>query len=160
MIRKILFAQLFALSVLAVSCNHKKETLPSGEEKVSPDIVNNPATASGNTDSKKPAQFEFENTQHHFGEITQGEKVSYDFKFRNSGGSDLVITQASGSCGCTVPEYSKEPIKPGGSGEIKVTFNSEGKSGMQSKTVTILANSVPATKVLTISAEILQPVKK
>lgn len=159
MFRKPIVYTLIIGSVLSLSCNQKKETLPSGEEKLSPDIVNNPASASGETNTKA-AQFEFETTQHHFGEIKQGEKVSYVFKFTNSGGTDLVITQAQGSCGCTVPEYSKQPIKPGGSGEIKVTFNSEGRSGMQSKTVTILANSVPATKVLTISAEVLQPEKK
>ena len=140
---------------ISLSCNQKKETLPNGEEKVSPEIIDNPATASGETYSDKPAEFKFEETNHHFGDINAGEIVSYEFKFINSGGKDLVITQATGSCGCTVPEYSKEPIKPGGSGKIKVTFNSEGKSGMQSKTVTILANTIPNTKVLTISAEII-----
>ncbi len=149
-----------AISFLTLSCNQKKETLPNGEEKVSPEIIDNPATASGIADSEKPAEFEFEVTNHHFGDINAGEIVSYEFKFKNIGGKDLVITQATGSCGCTVPEYSKEAIKPGGSGKIKVTFNSEGKSGMQSKTISVLANTIPATKVLTISAEIIQPEKK
>lgn len=149
---------LFILSFLA--CNPKQEKLPSGENKLSPDIVNNPSTANGEADSSKVPEFYFAETSHHFGEIHEGEKVSYIFKFKNVGGSQLVITQAKGSCGCTVPEYSKNPVPVGGEGEIKVTFDSNGRSGMESKTVTILANTIPATKVLTISAEVLQPVKK
>nr|HNH67158.1 DUF1573 domain-containing protein [Bacteroidia bacterium] len=70
--------------------------------------------------------------------ITEGEIVSYNFKFKNSGKAPLIITQASASCGCTVPEYSKDPIAPGQEGFIKVTFNSEGKHGMTSKTITYL----------------------
>ena len=149
---------LFILSFAA--CNPKPEKLPGGENKLSPDIVENPATANGEADSSEVPKFYFEETSHHFGEITAGEKVSHVFKFKNIGGSQLVITQVSGSCGCTVPEYSKNPVPPGDEGEIKVTFDSNGKSGMESKTVTVLANTIPATKVLTISAEVIQPVKK
>lgn len=160
MVKRLLLMAPFVLLIFMYGCNQKKETLPGGEEKVSPEIVDNPATASGNNDDKNPPEFLFETTQHHFGDIMQGEKVSYTFKFKNTGGNDLVIAQATGSCGCTVSEFSKEPIPPGGNGEVKVTFDSEGKSGMQSKTVTVLANTIPATKVLTISAEILLPEKK
>jgi hypothetical protein len=143
-----------------IACNPKQEKLPNGENKLSPDIVDNPATANGIADSSTVPKFYFAESTHHFGEITAGEKVSYVFKFKNVGGSALVITQAKGSCGCTVPEYSKNPVQPGDEGEIKVTFDSNGRSGMESKTVTVLANTVPATKVLTISAEVIQPVKK
>ena len=143
-----------------IACNHKQEKLPNGENKLSPDIVDNPATANGTADSSTVPKFYFAESSHHFGEITAGEKVSYVFKFKNTGGSALVITQAKGSCGCTVPEYSKNPVQPGDEGEIKVTFDSNGRAGMESKTVTILANTIPATKVLTISAEVIQPVKK
>ena len=164
MLKKIITLSFSVLILSFAACTQKTEKLPNGEDKLSPDIVNNPATASGNnvgtTDTSKAAQFEFEESTHHFGEIVAGEKVSFIFKFRNSGGAPLVIAQATGSCGCTVPEYSKDPIPSGGKGEIKVTFDSNGKSGMVSKTVTILANTIPATKVLTISAEINQPAKK
>jgi hypothetical protein len=149
---------LFILSFVA--CNPEPEKTPGGDNRLSPDIVENPATANGEADTSKVPKFSFAETSHHFGEITAGQKVSYVFKFKNSGGSQLVITQVSGSCGCTVPEYSKNPVSPGGEGEIKVTFDSNGKSGMESKTITVLANTIPATKVLTISAEVMQPVKK
>jgi len=153
------FASLL-LIVSFLACNPPEEKLPSGESKLSPDIVNNPSTANGEADSSTAPKFYFAETSHHFGEIKEGEKVSYVFKFKNVGGSQLVITQAKGSCGCTVPEYSKNPVAPGDEGEIKVTFDSNGRSGMESKTVTIVANTIPATKVLTISAEVLQSVNK
>jgi hypothetical protein len=148
---------IYLLSLLVLTaCVRPEETLPSGEKKLDPSIVNNPATASGEKTRITPPEFTFETTSHHFGEITEGEKVSYVFRFTNTGGSDLVIASAQGSCGCTVPEFTKEPVKPNQKGEIKVTFDSSGKPGMQSKTVTIVANTVPATKVLTISAEVIK----
>ena len=159
MFKKFIFTVGYASAVLLISCSHPPKK-SNGEEKLSPDIVSNPASATGKADSSMLPEFEFENTTHHFGEITAGEKVSYTFKFKNTGGSDLVIANASASCGCTVPEYTKAAVHPGDNGEIKVTFDSNGKSGMVSKTVTVLANTMPATKVLTISAEIIQPEKK
>ena len=148
------------LSVLLMltACNHS-EKLPNGEEKLSTDIINNPASASGRKSAESPA-FNFAEDRHHFGEVSEGEVVSYTFVFTNSGGSDLVIASATGSCGCTVPEYSKNPVAPGSKGEIKVTFDTNGKSGMVSKTITLVANTVPATKVLTVSAEIISKNKK
>lgn len=90
----------------------------------------------------------FDQMTHEFGKITQGESVSYEFKFKNTGKEPLIITSASGSCGCTVPDWPKDPIKPGGSASIKVTFNSAGKMGGQDKTVTIISNSTEGTTVL------------
>lgn len=79
----------------------------------------------------------FEEMEYNFGTIKQGESVTHIFKFKNEGKEPLLINTAVGSCGCTVPEWPKEPTRPNGSGEIKVTFNSTGKSGPQDKTVTI-----------------------
>lgn len=84
-----------------------------------------------------------EKTIYEFGEITQGEKVTYTFKFKNVGKTPLIITNATASCGCTQPEYPKEPVKPGADGEIKVTFDSTGKLGLQDKVVTITSNANP-----------------
>ena len=105
---------LFILAIFA--CTPKAEKLPTGENKLSPDIVDNPATANGKADSSKAPEFYFAESTHHFGEITAGEKVSYIFKFKNTGGSQLVISQVKGSCGCTIPEYSKNPVQPGDEG--------------------------------------------
>jgi hypothetical protein len=148
---------LLALSVLA-GC---KSGTSTGEETITPSVVNNPATANeGNkTDPEAIPVFTFEKDNHEFGVIQQGEKVTYAFKFQNTGKAPLVISSANASCGCTVPEYSKNPVKPGESGFVTVTFDSEGKSGMTSKTITLIANTVPNTKVLTVSADIQAPKK-
>jgi hypothetical protein len=97
----------------------------------------------------------FENQIHDFGTITQGDKVVYDFKFKNTGKSDLLIAKAKGSCGCTVPEYPKDAIEPGGEGVIKVSFNSAGKIGETSKSVTLLCNVKEGAKILYIKSNII-----
>ncbi|WP_395053571.1 DUF1573 domain-containing protein [Flavobacterium sp.] len=102
----------------------------------------------------KSTEMTFEKVEHNFGKIKQGDKVDYNFKFKNTGTADLIISSAKGSCGCTIPEYPKQAVKPGESGEIKVSFNSDGKSGEQSKTVSIFANTVKGTEILTIKASI------
>ena len=110
-----------------------------------------------NVDAENAPQFAFSNEKHDFGTIQQGDKAETEFEFTNTGKSPLIITQARGSCGCTVPEWPNEPIAPGETGKIKVIFDSTGKSGRQSKTVTLTANTVPNTKVLTITADIETP---
>lgn len=99
----------------------------------------------------------FEEEAFDFGVITQGEKVNHTFKFTNTGDADLVIVSAKGSCGCTVPEWPKEPIAPGETGDVEVIFSSEGKKGKQHKRVSIIANTEPATTVIAIKGEILTP---
>ena len=105
-------------------------------------------------DNSKLAVFYFEEDEHDFGKITQGEKVSFSFKFKNIGSSDLIITDAKGSCGCTVADYPKEPIAPNNEGFINVTFNTEGKKGFQSKAITLRANIKEEVKVLKVKAQI------
>ena len=109
------------------------------------------------TDCTKIDTLFFEEEEHDFGRITQGEKVSYAFKFKNTGKSNLLIASAAGSCGCTVPEYPKEPILPGQEAKINVVFSSEGKSGIQEKTITIVTNCEPSTKIIKIKTNIIVP---
>jgi len=103
---------------------------------------------------------EFETTSHDFGMIVKGEKVANTFKFKNTGGADLIITDATATCGCTVPKYSRKPIKPGQEGEIEVIFNSAGRDGSQHKSISILTNAQPNTIRLEIEAEIYDQTKK
>lgn len=95
----------------------------------------------------------FKTTEYDFGKIKEGEKVRTTFKFTNTGKEPLIITNAQGSCGCTVPSWPKEPIAVGKSGEIEVEFNSEGKSGEQTKTVDLRANA--ATPRLLIKGTVI-----
>lgn len=103
---------------------------------------------------------DFEEEEHDFGKIIQGEKLRYDFKFTNVGKGNLVISSAAASCGCTVADFPKEPIPPGKTSKITVEFNSEGKSGYIEKTITVVTNSEPNTQILKIKADIVEPSKK
>lgn len=98
-------------------------------------------------DPAKP-EFKFDVEEHNFGTIKQGDAVTYEFKFTNTGNEPIIISNAEGSCGCTVPVYPKQPILKGQQASIKVTFNSAGKSGMQDKTVTITSNAKQNPMVL------------
>lgn len=98
----------------------------------------------------------FDTTYHDFGTLIQGEKASFSFKFRNTGTSSLIIKDAFSTCGCTVPDFSDEPISPGGEGEIEVLFDSEGKQGLQYKTVILKLNTKIEEKTLTIKANVLK----
>ncbi|MCX6292455.1 MAG: DUF1573 domain-containing protein [Bacteroidetes bacterium] len=148
---------LFSYFTACHSTEKKNSDIP--ENAINSDVVNNPASASGSNDASKDnvPVFEFAEESHDFGTITQGEKISYAFRFKNKGKIDLVIRAANGSCGCTVPEWPKEPIAPGKEGVVNVTFNSEGKEGKQDKTITLIANTIPNTKVLTIMGEVIKP---
>ena len=96
-------------------------------------------------------QIKFEETTHDFGEIKQNVDVQTLFQFKNTGKVPLVITNASSSCGCTVPEYPKEAIAPGESGAIKVVYNGSGKDAI-TKTVTLTTNTEQGSEMLTIKA--------
>ncbi len=112
--------------------------------------ANTPAPPVGPTTSLTFAESEF-----NFGQIKAGEKVQHVYKFTNTGNEPLVISNAKGSCGCTVPSWPKEPIGVGEEGEILVEFDSKGKSGNQTKTVTITANTDPPQTIIQIKGEVL-----
>ncbi len=119
----------------------------------SSDVSNN-ASADGRIKGNVP-EIKFEEESFDFGKITQGEVVSHDFKFKNIGNTNLIISGASGSCGCTVPKWPKEPILPGKEGKLNVVFSSEGKKGLMEKTVTIVTNCEPSTRIIRIKAEVV-----
>jgi len=99
-------------------------------------------------------EFEFAEMEHDFGTITEGEVVEHTFTFTNTGEAPLVIQNASASCGCTVPNWPKEPIAVGDTGEIQVRFDSSNKPGVQNKTIRITANTDPATTTLRIKSNV------
>lgn len=90
-----------------------------------------------------------------FGKVTDGERITYSYRFRNTGNKALVISSATASCGCTVPEKPEEPVKPGETGSLKVVFNSEGRVGPTNKAVTVISNAYPAFPVLQLKGEVI-----
>tara|TARA_B100000780_G_scaffold276756_2_gene245982 strand:- start:1526 stop:1984 length:459 start_codon:yes stop_codon:yes gene_type:complete len=140
-----------AVVLLMISCGE------NNSENISTDLVKNPATAD-DADSKEGLPImTFETDLREFGTIVQGDRARMTFEFTNTGESDLIISSASASCGCTVPEYPKTPISPGESGTIEVLFNSDGKMGRQHKKVYIVANTNPSTNVVAISGDVVGP---
>ena len=133
-----------------VGCQKNSQTSGSGtEEKKS-------ENAEVKQDSLPLTSIQFETPEHDFGKIKEGEKVSHTFKFKNTGTNPLVLSSVKPSCGCTVPNWSKDPIAPGQDGVIEVTFDSEGRQGTQHKSITVMANTDPKVTVLKFTAEVLK----
>jgi len=95
---------------------------------------------------------EFGTTEHDFGTVAEGQKVSYTYAVKNTGAAPLIIQNAQPSCGCTVPDWTKTPIPVGGTGFVKAEFDTHGKSGIQNKTITVTSNSWPKTTVIKFKA--------
>ena len=136
---KTLFLSLLAAGMLLSACNQSNGT--AANETTTADAANAPV-------------MKFEKDTHDFGKINQGDKVTYDFKFTNTGKTPLIITDATATCGCTKPEWPKTPVKPGENGNIHVTFNSAGKNGLQDKMITITANTNPAQNMVHLIGEV------
>ena len=97
---------------------------------------------------------EFEKMEHDFGVVTEGQKVSYTYKLKNTGQAPLIIQNAQPSCGCTVPDWTKEPIPVGGFGFVKAEFDTKGKVGPNTKTITVTANTWPKQTTLKFKASV------
>jgi hypothetical protein len=106
-----------------------------------------------NPNAPKPVMT-FKEKEFDFGNITADKKVEHTFTFTNTGKAPLIIENASATCGCTVPEWPHEPVAPGASGNIKVVFDPSGKSGQQSKQITITANTDPQINQVSIKTNI------
>ena len=97
----------------------------------------------------------FREYQHDFGKVSEGEKLSYTFVFDNKGTSDLIISSATTTCGCTVSKYDKKPIPPGASGNLEVVFDTSGRNSMQTKVVTVRSNASTPVVLVKITAEVV-----
>ncbi len=143
---------LMVLSLLVFSCKENatnkinKEKLSVAKERDNQIKVGTP-------------RIKFDKTEHDFGTIKEGDIVETIFKFKNTGKSELIITSAKGNCGCTVPEWPKEPIMPGESGQIKVKFNSSRKPNLQQKQVTLITNTSDGKEIIKIKAMVTPDAK-
>ena len=141
-----------AISALLLfsACNSK-----SREGNLSTDLVTNPKSAT-NTSQKQPV-ITFDKTEHDFGTLLQGEVVTYSFHFTNTGNAPLLISNVNTSCGCTVADFSREPINPGKDGHIKATYDSKGHHGFQTRTLTVVSNTNPNQTVLRMKGTVQTP---
>lgn len=137
------------IAFLMGSCNNQN----SGQ--LSTDLISNPITAEGDTSLSQLPKFEFTTLEHDFGRIVDGVKVAFKFKFTNVGGSDLIISQVKPTCGCTASRYPKEPVKPGESAFIELTFDSSRRQGYNHKSASVVANTQPNVVNLQIKAMVI-----
>ncbi len=143
--KKILY--LFLATLLVAGCQSKKADADV-------DLIRNPRSAAGYDETEKMPVITFDSDMHDFGRLSAGESISYSFHFRNTGNADLIISGASATCGCTVADYPKGRVAPGGEGYVTVTFKSAGKSGQQFQEVTIVTNAQPSRARLKIMAQV------
>ena len=99
----------------------------------------------------------FSEKSFNFGDITQGEKVEHVFEFENVGNEPLILSDVRTTCGCTAPEWPREPVAPGKTAKVKVVFNSAGKMGMQNKVITVMSNAVNNPERVKIVTNVLPP---
>lgn len=140
--------------ILFSACNNDNK--PS-DNKVTTDLIKNPITANSDEVVSELPVITFAKLKHDFGLLIDGEVVEYSFEFTNTGGTDLVLTKVSATCGCTIPTYDRKPIRPGDKGKITVKFNSENRNGNQNKTISVLSNAQPNLVELEITANIIKP---
>ncbi len=154
--KKIVIRLAILTSVLAfVSCANNGSNAAS---KIKKDNVLQAEKRDQEINAGAP-EITFDKTEYDFGTVDEGFKVETSFSVTNSGKSDLVITNAKASCGCTVPTWPKDPIKPGETKEVQVKFDTSGKPNKQSKTVTLFTNTVKGQELLKVSG-LVTPKKK
>jgi|SRR5690625_1484251 len=131
------------------------------EGKASQKMADNPvetAQVSSEQDAQNTADkfpvLTFDENPYDFGTVKNGEMLEHEFTFTNTGDAPLKVLKANPSCGCTVPEWSKDPIAPGEKGSLKVKFDARGRSGKQHKNVRLTTNTEKGNEVLSFSATI------
>lgn len=163
--KRTLIPSFFAAALLFSACNNDKPTevgaagmnaAANAADATANPVVDNPNVTS-ETEAPNPNApvMTFEETEYNFGDIQPGAVVKHTFSFTNTGKSPLLIENATASCGCTTPNWTKEPIAPGGKGTIDVQFDSHGKMGLQNKQVSIRANTQPTITQIAIRTNIL-----
>ena len=152
----------FAAMFMFASCGSEGETQAQADARTE---VTTPAADKAATTPTPPAAtpaaptgptttMSFAETEFNFGKVVAGEKVSHTYTFTNTGEEPLIISNAKGSCGCTVPEWPREPIAVGGTGEVTVVFDSKNKKGPRNQKVTLTANTDPPQSFIYLKGEV------
>jgi hypothetical protein len=139
--RKIVVLFFALIAIIASNCGNstKKSAAGSGLQQSDTGTV----------------EIAFKEYDHNFGKVAEGEKIAYVFTFVNKGTASLVVTSATTTCGCTVPKYNTKPVPPGGDGSLEVVFDTSGRNGMQTKTITVKSNASTPVVLLKITAEVV-----
>jgi Protein of unknown function (DUF1573) len=125
---------------------------------ITPADIHIPTSGYEQTDPAKLPKLEFDADTIDAGIVAQGTVITRTYGFVNSGGSDLIIADVRSTCGCTIGKnWPRHPIKPGERGSIDVSFDSEGRNGVQVKSVSIVSNAVPSTHMLILRSEVTAP---
>ncbi len=166
MLRSTVYSLALAASLLA-GCNRDKPTeagtqgMNAAADEAAADAKANPTIDNPNVASDTEAPnpdapvLTFAEAQFDFGDIQPNSKVQHLFKFTNTGKTPLLIADATASCGCTTPSWTKEPIAPGATGELQVQFDSRGKQGLINKQVSVRANTQPNINTIYIKGNVL-----
>jgi len=152
---KNIFVVVWIASGIMISCNN--QTHNTNENNTDKTLATHVSQSSEN-ENLAPVMT-FKETEFDFGTAVEGDILKHSFSFTNTGNAPLIIVNAKGSCGCTVSDWPKEPIAPGATKEMLVTFNTNGKPNLQSKQVTITTNTTAEKQVLKIKA-MVTPKKK
>ncbi len=165
MFKIVQFALLFVVAAgLMVSCQsgnkdvrqEARQSIEGTNAAVTPQNPNqmDPAAQASPVPTGPTTEMVFTETEFDFGTVKEGVKVSHVYKFKNAGKEPLVISNAQGSCGCTVPKWPRDPIAPGKTGEIVVEFDTKGKAGDRNQKVTLTANTNPPQTFLSLKGKV------
>jgi len=153
----ILLMSAFAVSCAGDTANDAKGAITANDGATPTSVADAPTTApaaQAAVPTGPTTVMEFDATEFDFGTVDEGEKVSHTYSFKNTGDEPLILSNAKGSCGCTVPKWPKEPIAPGEDGTVIVEFNSKNKKGKRNQKVTITANTNPPQTFIYLKGEV------
>lgn len=162
MLKNFRFAFIAVAAIfMMASCGNEGATDAKAEAREAVTTPAAPATPEAKPAATTPAApagpttaINFAETEFNFGKVVAGEKVSHTYTFTNTGNEPLIISNAKGSCGCTVPEWPREPIAVGGTGEVTVVFDSKNKKGPRNQKVTLTANTDPPQTFIYLKGEV------
>lgn len=155
MVKNINYTLLLLAAAFTLNACDSSETATEGKGDTTAAVVVDSTQKPG---AMALTKLEFLESSFDFGKIDEGKKVEHIFKFKNTGENPLVLQDARASCGCTIPEYTKDTIAPGSEGQLKVIYDSANKEGKIDKTVTVTANTEPAATDIKISAFVIKKV--
>ncbi len=132
------------VTIISIACNNSEKDIKTADSVKQNGIA-----------LKDSTTVEIIDAGYDFGKVTDGEKVEYNYRFKNTGTKPLVIINVSATCGCTVPQKPEKPVMPGETGFIKVVFDSKGRVGSAHKAITVTSNANPGFPELQLTGEVL-----